>query len=215
MQLSQEKSFKVINKYNKKYSKNLGFSFEDFENDVAWEYAQLSCKDKIIERTASLKKKMSIKKILYPSIVILLLSITSAGVYGGIKMSSKSVSAIVTSNHDYESLFQAATTNGLVKKSIESIDKVEMLKQMTNWADNYREQLCFDEAAVKRNIINLVEPAITKLVGNDNYINIKYNIIDGTTLNADVRWSKVKDGKLVNDVYYDWLQITLNDYNKS
>ncbi len=212
---SQERSFKTINKFNYKYSKKIDFSLANFEEDASWEYAQLSCKEKLIEQTASLKRKMNVKKILYPSVVILLLSITSAGVYGGIKMSSHKTTTFVSNDNDYKSLFESNEVTKLSKKSLDSVDKLQILKRMTNWADQFRDQLHFDEKKVKDNLINIVEPVISKHIGNDNYINIRYNIIDGTTLNADVRWSKVQNGKLVNQVYYDWLQIKLNDINNS
>ncbi len=208
MKSSQVKSFKDIAKTNKKYCKHIGFEIvADNELDASVEYAQLTHKDRAIETYCKMKKKFSPKKILYPTVLVLLLAVTSGTVYGAMKMSDNKTFSIVKSDKDYRSLFEGAPAM-LTARSLDGISKTDVLNDLTTWSENDPE-LHFVKDKIDNNIIKVLSPAVSKQIGKDNYINVRYELVNIHNLLADVRWCKQENNKLVGDVFRDSIEITL------
>ena len=139
----------------------------------------------------------------------MLLAITGTTIYSGIKMSSTSNSTVLKSNKSYKELFNQSSTSSLIQRDLDKIDHTDLLRGITNWTDENKISLQFIKQNIDRNFIDLISPSIIKLVGIHNYINVKYKLNNPQELIADIRWCKEENGKLVGNVYYDSIEITL------
>ncbi|MGL4947787.1 MAG: hypothetical protein ACRC42_00140 [Mycoplasma sp.] len=162
----------------------------------------------------NLKKFINKNNLIIISIVSVLMLSTLLGLILSVQQGFSANEVISGTKMQYEKYFKSRYVNSkemINRQVIWSKYYIEILDYLTDWRDTSSSTYKFKFYSIRDNILTFVKHVLQTefKYSAENYINIKYKLLDDYKLQLDIRWANLEKIELSQQTNLYWTNTTL------